>query len=127
MAASAGLATAALLAAAPVAAQAASGSESAHTAAAHDPWHTCPDGAVCVYPEGADPAGSNPTYVFKKYGAHNLRNQFGNHWVLNNQYGGATASLCKGANGVDCGRPIAAKTGVNANLTPINSITLNRP
>jgi hypothetical protein len=98
-----------------------------HTAAVQDPWHTCPDGAVCIYAEGADPAKSDPTHVFKRYGAHNLRNQFGNHWVLNNQYGGATANLCKGANGANCGRPIAAKTGVNANLTPINSVRLNRP
>jgi hypothetical protein len=92
-----------------------------------DDWAGCPDGAVCIYPEGQDPL-TTPSDVFTTYGAHNLNNQFGNHWVLNNQTGGATANLCKGSDGAgDCGDPIAAGTGVNADLTPINSITLNRP
>jgi hypothetical protein len=118
-----------LLAAATTAAVAFGGSAAAFggAGAVQDPWHTCPDGAVCIYAAGAEPAHSDPTHIFKRYGAHNLRNQFGRHWVLNNQYGGATANLCRGYNGTNCDRPIAAKTGVNANLTPINSVRLNRP
>jgi hypothetical protein len=91
-----------------------------------DSWAGCPDGAVCIYPQDQNPAVA-PSQVFYTYGPHNLSGQFGNHWVLNNQTGGATASLCTGNDGVGCGNPIAAKTGVYANLTPINSITLNRP
>ncbi|MER6200095.1 hypothetical protein ABT234_22335 [Streptomyces sp. NPDC001586] len=90
-----------------------------------DAWAGCPEGAVCIYPQNQNPA-VKPTHVFYSYGSHNLRNQFGNHWVLNNQYGGATANLCTGSNGAGCGSPIAAKTGVYADLTPINSIRLNR-
>ncbi|MFJ6783790.1 hypothetical protein [Streptomyces yangpuensis] len=90
-----------------------------------DTWAGCPDGAVCIYPQNENPA-VRPTHVFYRYGAHNLTNQFGKHWVLNNQYGGATANLCTGSNGAGCGSPIAAKTGVYADLTPVNSIRLNR-
>ncbi|WP_046780690.1 hypothetical protein [Streptomyces yangpuensis] len=90
-----------------------------------DTWAGCPDGAVCIYPQNENPA-VRPTHVFYRYGAHNLSNQFGKHWVLNNQYGGATANLCTGSNGAGCGSPIAAKTGVYADLTPVNSIRLNR-
>ncbi|WP_404961319.1 hypothetical protein [Streptomyces sp. 147326] len=90
-----------------------------------DAWAGCPEGAVCIYPQNQNPA-VKPTHVFYSYGAHNLSNQFGNHWVLNNQYGGATANLCTGYNGAGCGSRIAAKTGVYADLTPINSIRLNR-
>lgn len=89
-----------------------------------DAWAGCPEGAVCIYPQDQNPA-VKPTHVFYKYGAHNINGQYGNHWVLNNQYGGATANLCTGSNGAGCGSPIAAKTGVYANLTPINSIRLN--
>ncbi|MEU6775055.1 hypothetical protein [Streptomyces sp. NPDC046759] len=90
------------------------------------PWAGCPDGAVCVYPQDQNPA-QKPSLVFYSYGAHNLSNQYGRHWVLNNQYGGATASLCTGYDGAGCGSPIAQGTGVYADLSPINSITLNRP
>ncbi|MEU6864559.1 hypothetical protein ABZ924_14970 [Streptomyces sp. NPDC046876] len=91
-----------------------------------DDWAGCPDGAVCIYPQNQNPAVA-PSQIFYSYGAHKLFDQYGNHWVLNNQYGGATASLCTGSNGTGCGGPIAQGTGVYADLGPINSITLNRP
>ncbi|AYV31608.1 hypothetical protein HET69_10855 [Streptomyces sp. CJ_13] len=91
-----------------------------------DVWAGCPDGAVCIYPQDQNPA-VKPSNIYYSYGAHNLSNQFGRHWVLNNQYGGASASLCTGSGGRGCGNPIAQGTGVYADLTPINSITLNRP
>ncbi|MFI5617975.1 hypothetical protein [Streptomyces sp. NPDC051567] len=89
-------------------------------------WAGCPDGAVCVYPQNQNPA-VKPSLIFRTYGAHNLSNQHGRHWVLNNQTGGATASLCTGTNGRGCGGRIAQDRGVYADLTPINSITLYRP
>ncbi|MET9322814.1 hypothetical protein ABZX75_21845 [Streptomyces sp. NPDC003038] len=91
-----------------------------------DAWAGCPDGAVCIYPQNQNPA-VKPSHIYYRYGAHNLVNQHGNHWVLNNQTGGATANLCTGSNGAGCGGAIAAHTGVYADLTPINSIRLNRP
>jgi hypothetical protein len=100
------------------------------TAHANDrPVYGCPGGAVCIYPEGAAMESSTPTDIFYSYGAHNLSNQFGYHVVLNNQYGGvgATAQLCTGYNGVNCVATIQMNYNVNYNLTPINSIVLNRP
>ncbi|MFD3539869.1 hypothetical protein ACFWUQ_10255 [Streptomyces sp. NPDC058662] len=96
------------------------------TSAPADAWAGCPDGAVCIYPENQNPA-VKPTHIYHAYGAHNLSNQVGRHWVLNNQTGGASANLCTGYNGAGCGDRIAAHTGVYADLGPINSIRLNRP
>ncbi|KOU20564.1 hypothetical protein ADK52_25980 [Streptomyces sp. WM6372] len=114
---------AAALATAAAAVVALSGSADAKPA---DDWAGCPYGSVCIYPQDQNPA-VKPSHVFTSYGAHNLSNQYGRHWVLNNQYGGATASLCTGYDGKGCGSPIAQGTGVYADLGPINSITLNRP
>ncbi|MFJ3910669.1 hypothetical protein [Streptomyces vinaceus] len=114
---------AAALATAAAAVVALSGSADARPA---DDWAGCPYGSVCIYPQDQNPA-VKPTHIFTSYGAHNLSNQYGRHWVLNNQYGGATASLCTGYGGKNCGSPIAEGRGVYADLGPINSITLNRP
>ncbi len=92
-----------------------------------DPWAGCPDGAVCVYPEGQNPAVS-PSLTFWSYGAHNLSGQYGFHYVLNNQYGGAHAKLCTGYNGTGtCYDDMAPQNGWYANLTPVNSIVLYQP
>jgi hypothetical protein len=88
----------------------------------------CPSGAVCIYGEGVYPPNNpNPTNVYYSYGAHPLYNQYGYHYVLNNQYGGASASLCKTSSGTDCPYTIPQDYWGNYYLTPINSITLNRP
>ncbi|MFB6888523.1 hypothetical protein ACFCX4_04305 [Kitasatospora sp. NPDC056327] len=94
--------------------------------AADGPWDGCPYGAVCIYPQDSD-TDRPPTDVLWSYGAHNLRNQNGWHWVLNNQSGGAHAHLCTGYNGTGCGYDLPAQVAVYADLTPINSITLDRP
>jgi hypothetical protein len=109
------------------AAVAAAGTGTAH--ASDKPVYGCPGGAVCIYPEGAAMETSTPTDIFYSYGAHNLSNQYGYHVVLNNQYGGAgaTARLCTGYNGVNCVATIQMNYHVNYNLTPINSIVLDRP
>ncbi len=96
-------------------------------AQAADDWAGCPEGAVCIYPEGQDPAVS-PSHVFWSYGPHNLSGQYGYHWVLNNQYGGAHAKLCNGYNGGGpCHHDMAANHGWWTNLSPVNSIVLVRP
>ncbi|MBV6699180.1 hypothetical protein KV557_18985 [Kitasatospora aureofaciens] len=94
--------------------------------AADGSWAGCPYGAVCIYPQGQNPAAT-PSDVFWSYGAHNLSGQYGSHWVLNNQSGGAHARLCRGSGGADCVYDIAAQNGVWYDLGPINSITLDRP
>ncbi|MFB8181106.1 hypothetical protein ACFC8N_34820 [Streptomyces sp. NPDC055966] len=109
------------------AAIATAGTGSAH--ASDRTVYGCPGGAVCIYPEGADIHTSSPAHIFYSYGAHNLSNQFGNHYVLNNQYGSAnaTAQLCNGYNGVDCVVTVGLNEFGVFNLTPINSIVLNQP
>ncbi|MFJ9630164.1 hypothetical protein ACIQPR_06925 [Streptomyces sp. NPDC091280] len=91
-------------------------------------WDGCPSGAVCIYGEGVVPANNpHPTDVYYSYGAHNLSNQTGQHWILNHQTGGASVSLCNGYNGTNCTETIAQDNGLLRNFTPINSIVLNRP
>ncbi|WP_460060770.1 hypothetical protein [Streptomyces sp. YKOK-I1] len=103
-----------------------SGAAQARPAAAAGDWAGCPSGAVCIYPQGQDPAQS-PSNVYWSYGPHNLSNQHGWHWVLNNQTGGATAELCLNYGGTNCNYTIPAQGGVWADLEPVNSIKLNRP
>lgn len=91
------------------------------------PWAGCPSGAVCIYAQNVKDGISTPTDVFWSYGAHNLSNQVGMHWVLNNQTGGAHAHLCRGYDGTDCTKDILQDTGVYTDLTPIDSVTLDRP
>jgi len=90
-------------------------------------YQGCPYGAVCVYPQGADWNGGHPSDVYYSYGAHNLSNQTGTHIVFNNQSDGATAHLCTGYDGAGCGFKLNAYTYTGADLTPINSITLDKP
>lgn len=100
-------------------------SASAATAkvAADDGWG-CPSGYVCIIA----PDGVTIENKYYTYGAHNLSGKFDLHYVDNNQTGGATVTLCYGYNGGDCTGPtIPAGSVLLRNLTPINSIRLNRP
>ena len=88
----------------------------------------CPSGAVCVYQQDQPASSSTLTNTYYSYGAHNFVNQVGYHWVINNQTDGASTTLCYGYNGGDCtGATIAAGGWRAENLTPFNSIRLNRP
>ncbi|MEU3346072.1 hypothetical protein ABZ723_13925 [Streptomyces sp. NPDC006700] len=103
------------------------GAGTANAAATAD-LYGCPSGAVCVYAEGKPASSSTLTHTYWSYGAHNLSNQFNWHWVINNQTGGASADLCYEYNGGNCtGGKIAAGGWQAVNLSPINSIRLNRP
>lgn len=92
----------------------------------------CPAGAVCIY---ADAMWQHLTsaYItdeYWSYGAHNLVNEYGWHYIVNNQTGGgrATALLCYGYNGGNCTASIVYPGDADLdNLTPVNSIVLNRP
>ncbi|MFF9485343.1 hypothetical protein [Streptomyces sp. NPDC014676] len=102
------------------AAMTAGGTTQAHAA---DSWANCPYGAVCIYPQNQNPAVS-PSHVFWAYGPHRIYNQFGYHWVLNNQSDYAVAYLCKSV-GTDCHDSINSQEGLYFNLDPINSVTLS--
>jgi hypothetical protein len=82
----------------------------------------CASGNVCLYP-GDDGAGNPLTYY--RYGAYNLSNQYGYHYIVNNQTGGAAFRLCFGYNGQRCGARLGPGSYL-ANLTPINSIVLEK-
>ena len=113
-----------VLAAAATATALAGGATSASAAVTDsDPWG-CPSGYVCIFAQD----GVTIAEKYYTYGAHNLSGMFGSHFVDNNQTGGATASLCYGYNGVNCtGGTIEAGAVYLKDLTPINSIRLNRP
>ncbi|MFC3997543.1 hypothetical protein ACFOVU_16540 [Nocardiopsis sediminis] len=87
----------------------------------------CPSGAVCVYPQDAGWNNDRPELVLYTYGAHNLTNMVGQHYVFNNQTGGATARTCTGYNGTGCEGFLSPNSYIDKNMTPINSIVLVRP
>jgi hypothetical protein len=92
--------------------------------AAHNDYG-CPYGAVCLY-NTADPnSGIQSGGVYWAYGPHNLSNQYGDHFVMNNQYDSAWVELCTGYNGTGRGTTIIyAGWGFPQNLSPINSLVL---
>ena len=102
-------------------------------AAPADDKFGCPSGWVCIYRDaGPDHLNaSGITYKWSTYGPHNLTNQFGEHWVVNNQYGGrnAIAVLMTGYNGTGTVYGTASPEGgaYGYDLTTVNSIVLNRP
>lgn len=88
--------------------------------------HGCPVGWACIYPENAGWNGDHPSLMYYYYGVYQLSNQFGDHYLYNNQTGGAWFYLCSDWNGNSC--PIYVPNGgpgYHANLTPINSVKLN--
>jgi hypothetical protein len=87
--------------------------------------HGCPSGAACVYPS-AGWNGDRPSLVFWSYGAHNLSNQIGRKRLLNNQVDGAVARTCTGYDGKGCQGDLKPPTFIDVDLTPINSIVLER-
>jgi hypothetical protein len=89
-------------------------------------YQGCPYGAVCIYPQDKGWNNGQPSNVYWAYGAHKLYNQVGNHFVFNNQSGGAGVWLCKGSGGTDCPSYLGAYVYTNYNLTPINSVNLTR-
>jgi hypothetical protein len=100
------------------------GATSAQAQPTDGTYEGCPYGAVCIYPQNAGWNNGQPSDFFYSYGAHNLSNQYGTHVVFNNQYGGATATLCDGYNGTNCGLVLQANTYYDPDLTSVNSILL---
>ena len=85
--------------------------------------HGCPSGYVCVYP-GESWNGDRPSLKYYNYRAYNFSNQFGWHYIYNNQTGGAVFYLCLGYGGTNCQYGPYGPGAYDANLTPINSILL---
>jgi hypothetical protein len=85
--------------------------------------HGCPSGYVCIYP-GESYNGDVPSLKFLTYGAHNLSNQYGWKYILNNQTGGAIARICDGYNGTNCWLTIYPGETWDIDFTPVNSVYL---
>ncbi|QBD80195.1 hypothetical protein EPA93_31140 [Ktedonosporobacter rubrisoli] len=84
----------------------------------------CSSGTVCMYTDSGYSSGS-PEQHWYQYGCVNLSNEYGDRYIFNNQYNGASVTLYTGSN---CNSPqttIAAGTTWEGNITPINSISLN--
>ncbi|AVZ76920.1 hypothetical protein SLUN_36790 [Streptomyces lunaelactis] len=88
--------------------------------------HGCDSGYVCLYP-GAGWNNDRPTHKYYTYGAHNLSNMYGTYRIFNNQSGGATMQTCTGYNGTGCQGHLPSGWYIDKDMTPINSIVLNRP
>lgn len=115
-------------------------SADAAVAPASPGWpYGCPSQYVCLYTNTAGPAGtypSGPHTDYKYYGYDNFSNVLGNHWIINNQTGGAKVYPCLGYGGTNCSsynlvwpdrvvtHHIRAGWGRVLNFTPINSIRL---
>lgn len=89
-------------------------------------YYGCPYGAACIYNTSDPNSGIESGGIYWSYGAHNLSNQFGDHYVVNNQYGGAWVELCTGYNGTGDGDAIiyGEPYGDSFGLGPINSLVL---
>lgn len=83
----------------------------------------CPSGYVCLYTEEGW-WDDRPEHKYYKYGSHNFSNEYGYHYVFNNQTGGAKAVLNKGYNGTKPSFTLGAGSVSHVNMTPMNSITL---
>lgn len=98
--------------------------------------HGCPFGDVCIYPQDKGWNGDVPSLKFYTYGFHALNNQYGNHYVLNNQSNGAGTAWCTAADYNTCTGGLAwtwqesTARGQSWNvvdLTPINDISVYPP
>lgn len=85
--------------------------------------HGCPSGAVCIY-DGAGWDAKVPEHVYWSYGPHKLYDEYGKHAMVNNQTGGATMTLCEGADGTNCIDPRSAPATEFPDLTRFNSVKL---
>lgn len=104
---------------------AATGAMLAGAGTAHaDTQNGCPDGYVCIYAQDQPANPGTLTNSYYRYGTYNLSNQYGWHWIDNNQTGGAHVTLCYGYNGTNCQAPLGPGWYA-VDLGPINSIIVS--
>lgn len=93
------------------------------SASAQGPLHGCPAGAVCTYTDQGWTTNT-PDHSFWSYGAHDLPEDLGYKWVVNNQTGGATVTPCWNLGGTSCGYPLHPGEADRLDLSAIESIVL---
>ena len=96
-----------------------------HAAPADGSVYGCPKGYACIYP-GKDANNNVPQHKYYYYGVYKLHNEYGYHYIVNNQYDGAIVRLCTDWNGKNCPTTMQFDNGGAGlfNLSPINSIVL---
>jgi len=94
------------------------------TAAQAATVHGCGTGWVCLYPQGAGWNSDRPSQKWYNYGNYPLYDQYGSHYILNNQTGGAPVWLCTDYPATNCPSYVAAGRWASVNFTPINSVKL---
>ncbi|MBO0791577.1 MAG: hypothetical protein J2P36_11595 [Ktedonobacteraceae bacterium] len=87
--------------------------------------HGCPLGYACIYPQDAGWNNDHPSKEFYYFGTYQLSNQYGTHYVFNNQVGGASFWLCTDWHGNTCMQFVPIGEGRAVDLTPINSVKLS--
>jgi hypothetical protein len=84
----------------------------------------CSDGIVCMYTDDGWGQGT-PEHYWVNYGCNNLSNETGDRYVLNNQYGGNTATLWTGYGCTGSTIIIPENRSWHGDIGPINSISVN--
>lgn len=82
-------------------------------------YYGCPSQYVCLY--SADGALEHKYYY---YGFNALYDEWGYHYIVNNQVDGALAFLCKNKNRSSCAGPIYVHDVWKYDMSPINYILL---
>lgn len=85
----------------------------------------CRTGYACIYPN-ASWNNNTPEHDYYTYGVHQLYEEYGVHRVFNNQTGGAVVRLCYDRAGTNCTTPLYEYAYWDIDLTPYNSIRLDR-
>ncbi|MFF8278350.1 hypothetical protein ACF05T_19935 [Streptomyces lateritius] len=99
------------------------GTSQAQATTAAGTVHGCPSGAFCIYPENAEWNNDVPSHIYWE-GMYNLVDQYGHHYLLNNQTDGWVVDICRKYNGVDCPWYMVQGASWSLDLTEINSVVL---
>lgn len=122
-----------ILAASAVGVAAASTLATTPAQASNHTYHGCPYGYVCIYQSRADVNSGHYTYGFVSYGGHNIYNQYGTKYFVDNQFGATGLGLCAKANGAGGDANVSVPFVDNGsylpdvystNFTPVNSLDL---
>lgn len=72
-------------------------------------------------------SAQSPEHYWYQYGCANLSNEYGDRYVFNNQYGGASVTLYSGSNCTgNAITQIDAGHTWEGDITPVNSLSLNQ-
>lgn len=94
---------------------------------AHPTMPNCSQGIVCMTYTGIPYYLGMTEHRWSQYGCKNLSDEYGQRYIINSQTDGATATLYTGFGCSGSTTTIRAGDTWNGDITPINSISLNKP